>query len=381
MVDRTLAEFVKDALTRGAARADIERALTAAGWPADHAKSALAAYADVPFVTPVPLPKPYVSAREAFLYLLLFILLGVVAGHLGGLLFVLVDMFLPPDVVYPYMAEAAGGGVRWTVAALVIGTPLFLFLSWRVGQARRRNPAMQGSRIRKWLTYLTLVIAAATLIGDGIALVYNFLAGELSLRFLLKALIIAAIAGIVFLYYVRDAERDEDAPATSRLDWALGGALAAVALTASITGYALIDSPATLRARERDEARLTAITDIASGVDCYYTYENALPETLAIMRESLAERSSVTPLTCAWSEEAFDPATNEPYEFRPIDATSFEVCATFDLASREAERPDTRSYSYGYRDGARSFNAIHSAGRHCFTLTAESLTEDRGAQR
>jgi hypothetical protein len=275
------------------------------------------------------------------------------------------------------MAEAAGGAVRWTVSALVIGAPLFLFLSWRVGQARRRNPAMQGSRIRKWLTYLTLVIAAATLIGDGIALVSNFLAGELTPRFLLKALIIAVIAGVIFLYYVRDAERDEDAPTASGLDWALGGGLAAVAIAASVTGVALIDSPATLRARERDEARLTAIANIAGGVDCYYTYENALPETLAIMRETLAERSSTTPLSCAWSEEDLDPATNEPYEFRPIDATSFEVCATFDLASREAERPDTRSYSYNYRDGGRSFNAIHGAGRHCFTLTAESLTEDR----
>jgi hypothetical protein len=376
MVDRSLVEFVREALAKGASRADIERALAASGWPADQARSALAAYSDAAFVIPVPLPRPYVSAREAFLYLLLFILLGVVACHLGGLLFVLVDMFLPPDVVLPYMRSAAGNGVRWTVSALVVALPLFLLLSWRLAGARRRNPAMQGSRIRKWLTYLTLVVTASTIVGDLIALVYNFLAGELTLRFLLKAVVIAAIAGVIFFYYVRDAERDEDRPPAPHLDRAFGGGVAAVALAASIAGVAMIESPATLRARERDNERITAITGIASSIDCYVTYESALPESLDAMRAALAARAGATPLICSWDEARFDPATDAPYEYRPLEDLSFELCATFDLASSEAEGPDTRNYSYGRPGGSRGFNAVHGRGRHCFTLEAETLATD-----
>jgi hypothetical protein len=63
--------------------------------------------------------------------------------------------------------------------------------------------------VRKWLTYITLIIAACTLIGDAITLVYSFLSGELSARLILKLLAVAAIAGGVFLYFIQDAEKGD----------------------------------------------------------------------------------------------------------------------------------------------------------------------------
>lgn len=69
---------------------------------------------------------------------------------------------------------------------------------------------MQRSRVRKWLTYVTLVIAACTLIGDAIGLVYGFLNGDLTTRVTLKFLVVAAIAGAIFLYFIRDAERGDE---------------------------------------------------------------------------------------------------------------------------------------------------------------------------
>jgi hypothetical protein len=63
-----LEQFVRDALAKGASRPELQSVLDAAGWPAEQSRNALSAYADVPFVVPVPRPKPYLSAREAFLY-------------------------------------------------------------------------------------------------------------------------------------------------------------------------------------------------------------------------------------------------------------------------------------------------------------------------
>ena len=40
-----------------------------AGWREDELTNALSAYADIAFPVPVPRPKPYLQAREAFLYL------------------------------------------------------------------------------------------------------------------------------------------------------------------------------------------------------------------------------------------------------------------------------------------------------------------------
>jgi hypothetical protein len=52
------------------------------------------------------------------------------------------------------------------------------------------------------LTYLTLSVASGILIGDFITLVYYLLSGELTIRFILKVLTVAAIAGGAFAYHL-----------------------------------------------------------------------------------------------------------------------------------------------------------------------------------
>jgi hypothetical protein len=45
--------------------------------------------------------------------------------------------------------------------------------------------------------------------GDVTTLVYSLLSGEATLRFLLKVLVVALIAGTAFIYYLRDLRADE----------------------------------------------------------------------------------------------------------------------------------------------------------------------------
>jgi uncharacterized membrane protein YraQ (UPF0718 family) len=67
------------------------------------------------------------------------------------------------------------------------------------------------SPVRRWLTYLTLFLASTALVCDTITLVYHLLGGEITLRFLLKVLVVAAIAGAIFGYYLSDLRRGEKA--------------------------------------------------------------------------------------------------------------------------------------------------------------------------
>jgi len=212
MASSTLDTFVKEALDRGETRERIAAALVSAGWTAKEVEASLSSWADTDLGMAVPKPKPYVSAREAFLYLVLFILLGVVAFNLGSLLFALIDLS-QPDAAETNSYYADNGRttqIRGAIAGLVVGTPLFAWLAFYVRKQRRSNPAMQRSVVRKWLTYATLIIAACTLIGDAIALVYGFLSGDLSTRLILKLLVIAVLAGGIFLYFIRDAERGDE---------------------------------------------------------------------------------------------------------------------------------------------------------------------------
>ena len=200
--------FVRDALGRGISRGEVEGALTSAGWSTPQVRGALAEFADVTFPIPVPRPRPYLDARDAFLYFVLFSTLYVCAFHFGNLIFELINRAYPDPAFtdrYGYVASA----MRWSLASLIIALPVFLFVSGRTRRAIQADPAKRGSKARRWLTYLTLSIASAVLLGDFITLVYNVLSGELSVRFVLKVLTVAGIAGTVFTYYLWDLRADE----------------------------------------------------------------------------------------------------------------------------------------------------------------------------
>jgi hypothetical protein len=208
-IDTELLGFVKEGLARGLPRASIEDALRRAGWAPSDVSAALAGYADVDFPVPVPRPRPYWSAREAFLYLILFSTLYVTAYHFGSLIFQFIEQGIPD----PAMDQAQTSSwwlarMRWSIASLVVATPVFLYVSWLTGREVRQDPSKRDSRVRRWLTYLTLFIAATVLIGDVITLVYNVLSGELTVRFLLKVATVGALAGAVFTYYLRDVRPD-----------------------------------------------------------------------------------------------------------------------------------------------------------------------------
>jgi MFS family permease len=211
MANQTLDIFIREALNRGETRPRISTALIAAGWTQKEVDNALDDYAETDIGLAVPKPRAYVSAREAFLYLVLFILLGVVAWNLGSLLFALIDTAIADELdnEYGFFFGSRDMQIRQAIAGLVVGGPLFAWLALHIRKQRRTNPAMQRSRVRKWLTYIALIIASCTLIGDAISLVYSFLAGELSTRLLLKLLVVAVLAGGVFFYFIRDAEQGD----------------------------------------------------------------------------------------------------------------------------------------------------------------------------
>jgi energy-converting hydrogenase Eha subunit A len=203
-----LEAFVGEALLRGESRDDIEKVLLAAGWTAEQARGALAAYADVGFSIPVPKPRASLSAREAFLYLTLFGTLYISACHLGSLVFDLVDRAFP-DPALEDRGSWTFDSIRWSVSSLMIAFPVFLYLSRQTERELALHPIKRLSPVRRWLTYLTLFVAAGVLIGDLTTLVYNVLGGELTVRFLLKVTTVAAIAGAIFTHYLLDLRREE----------------------------------------------------------------------------------------------------------------------------------------------------------------------------
>jgi len=208
-----LVGFVRESLDKRLPRPDIERALVAAGWPADQVRQALWSFADVDFPVPVPRPVSRMAARETFLYALMFGTLILSSYQLGDLAFELINRAFP-DPADRSDPQSTVQAIRWSLSTLIVTFPLFLYVTWIVSGDIRREPIRRASRIRRQLTFVTLFLSAVALTGDVIAVVYNFLGGELTTRLVLKVLVVAVIAGSIFAYYLLELRADDREPET-----------------------------------------------------------------------------------------------------------------------------------------------------------------------
>ena len=209
-INEEVTGFLKEGLERGLPREQLEEVLLDTGWPPDQVRGALRAFADVTFPIPVPRPKPYLSAREAFVYLVLFSTLYVSAFSLGSLLFELINRAFPDPSADPAVAlEASREVIRWSISWLIVTFPVFVLVSWTNDRAVRDDPSRRLSKVRRWLTYVTLFVGASILIGVATSIVYNLLGGEMTTRFVLKVLTVGTITGSVFGYFLRDLRKEE----------------------------------------------------------------------------------------------------------------------------------------------------------------------------
>ncbi len=342
-----LEQFVRDALMRGHGREQVTQALLAAGWSAEQIRGVLDGWAEVDFALPVPRPRASLSAREAFLYLLLFSALYFFAWNLGSLSFALLEHALPDPADAQWQVMRLTASIRWSVSALVIAFPVFAFVAWHVARDVARHPIKRLSPIRRWLTYLTLFVAAAVLIGDLTTLVFNLLGGELNLRFALKVGVVAAIAGTVFGHYLRDLRREEVAAAGpsssgSRMLWATG----IVTVLSIAAGAWVMDSPMRQRLQRLDDARIANLRTLETAVASWWEEHEALPADLATLA---AQPGLALPRR--------DPEGGADYRYRPLDANHYELCADFATDSAE---PRTRWRL------PQAGQWAHPAGAHCF---------------
>jgi hypothetical protein len=345
--------FVRDALMRGHDRQRVTQALLAAGWSAEQIRGVLDGWAEVDFALPVPRPRASLSAREAFLYLLLFSALYFFTWNLGDLLFSLMGQALPDPADNEWQVIRLGESIRWSISALIIAFPVFAFLAWYVARDVTWHPIKRMSPIRRWLTYLTLFVAAAVLVGDLTALVFNVLGGELSLRFILKVLVVAIIAGVAFSYYLWDLRREEVAGGTGsraawgrRVLWATG----IVTVLSIVAGASVIDSPARQRLLRLDATRVDQLQSLDTAVRSYRRNHDTLPADF----DALAAQPGL-------DLPRHDPDNGPDYRYRLLDATHFELCAGFATNSAERRRP-----RYMADD-----DWVHPAGDYCFRREVE----------
>jgi hypothetical protein len=203
-----LRAYVRRAIEAGRTRGEIRDSLSAAGWGQAQIGRALEAWADVPGALAIPRPRPELTARDAFLYLLLFASLYLTAWHLGALVFQLIEIAVPDPLEREWRWTGRGDSIRWSVAALLVGAPLFTWLTLKLERETRADPVRRQSPVRQWLGHMTMFVAALVVIGALVTTIYNLLDGELTLRFALKVVTVTGIASVIFAYYRGELKAD-----------------------------------------------------------------------------------------------------------------------------------------------------------------------------
>ena len=199
--------FIEQARERGASDEFVAQMLKQFGWPQRDVERAF--FQVYERLTGYPMPSPpsggAESAKDAFFYLLSFALLGTWAQALGQLAFIYINRAIPDSTQGSY-----GGSdydIAFGLARLIVAYPIYLLMMRLINQELKRYREKYFSGVRKWLTYLTLLVVSIIGVSTLIAFLTSFLRGELTARFVIKALVVLLLDGGILIYYLRWLKR------------------------------------------------------------------------------------------------------------------------------------------------------------------------------
>lgn len=301
--------------------------------------------------------------RDVFMYLLSIITLVASAISFGILVFQYINVYFP-DLINDYYFSPSNyyETIRQSLATLIVIFPVYIWVTRFLKKDIQENPEKRELKIRKWLLYLTVFVAALVLIGDLVALINTYLNGEITMRFILKVLTIMFIAGSVFSHYYFELRELKVKPkkgldGMSIYSWVV----IAVIVIAIVSGFFIAGSPQNQRVIRFDERRIQDLSLLQSHIINYWQKKNELPQNLDQVANDIL--GIIIPK---------DPKTGALYEYAKLTNLKFELCAIFETSSsvQNASRSKIVPALYPY-PGGEIQTWQHKAERTCFQRTID----------
>ena len=258
--------------------------------------------------------EPKTGPKDVFLHLLSIIALYVAAGSFIALVFQYINVLFPDPLTsgYNYLASAYSG-IRWSISVLIVVFPVYLWSIWFLNKNYALSPEKRELKSRKWLIYFTLFAAALIIIGDLITLIFNFLQGELSLRFFLKIIAVGVVAAVIFWYYLSELRSRAGFSAKY-----FAYPVSAAVLLAVIAGFFVVGSPQEERVFRFDEQRVYDLQMIQGQLVSFWQTKEKLPQNLSELSDPIS--GFVAPK---------DPESGQDYAYKKTGNLSFKLCANF----------------------------------------------------
>jgi len=289
------------------------------------------------------------SAKYAFFYVLSLVALVFMSVSVGIIFFQLINKVII-DLINDYSSSYNDGSMKFAISAIIISAPIYFFTSKQIYQSLRKGHLDEEAGVRKWLTYLIILVAIIVMIVWLIITISGFLNGELTTRSILKAIVALLISGITFSFYLYDIKREHIKDKKDKVIQIYFYGALIIVIAAFITAIFTADSPTETRNKKLDDRIINSYYQIDSALNSYYTENDKLPETLDELKDD--SRYFI-------EEGLINPITNEPYEYKVLGDDKYELCTTFSSSNRDNIR-----YEYG---PSMDTMWVHDSGYQCLS--------------
>ncbi|MCB9813915.1 hypothetical protein H6784_00720 [Candidatus Nomurabacteria bacterium] len=278
------------------------------------------------------------------------------------LLFGLINLLYPDAANGYYETVSANSSVRIGIAMVLVFFPTYLTLTRIVNNNRRDSKDSKYLGLTKWLIYLSLLIGGGALLGDLVAVIMIFLEGEITTRFVLKALAVLLVVGAAFNYYILDAKEYWKNREKQSLIFA-GITTLFVVLSVGF-GFSHIETPTAAREKKLDQTQISDLQQIQWQIQDYVSINDELPESIEQVYETNANKVPTA------------PEARTAYRYEVTDK-GFSLCADFAQPSTGDE------YLYGpsridmanEKQILNPDNWSHGAGEVCFERVISTSQE------
>ncbi|PKL72582.1 hypothetical protein CVV26_01040 [Candidatus Kuenenbacteria bacterium HGW-Kuenenbacteria-1] len=285
--------------------------------------------------------------------MLSLVALGFTATSIGIIIFQIINKNIV-DITESFNSEYDIDALKLAISAIIVCVPIFFIMTWQINKNLFLGLLDKNSGIRKWLTYFILFASSVVIIGYLISLIFNFLNGELSIKFILKTITAIIISGIVFSYYFYDIKRKIVEKTKSKISQIYFYGALLIIIATLISSIFFVESPQETRNKKQDYMVAEKIFNIKRAINSYYFSKKKLPENF----EELLLGGFIQS-----ENEIRNPKTKEKVEYKIISEDTYELCANFKTSNK-----NNHDEHYNYPND----QWFHDAGYQCIKKPVEN---------
>lgn len=267
------------------------------------------------------------TPKYAFYYMLSLVALIFLALSSGVAIFQIINKNIV-DILENFQTGYSSELIKFAISALFISAPVY-YLSMRAISKSLFSGAMdKDSAVRRWLTYFILFVASVVMLGWLIGILNSFLNGDLTSKFILKALTALLISASIFYFYFYDIKRAEVVNVKNKVITIYFYSSLVFVIAVLVSAFMFVESPTETRNIKYDIATLQNFSQIENALNIYYDENKKLPENL----DKLVGWSKASFLT---DKILTDKITNKKYEYRIKGKNNYELCADFKTSNKD----------------------------------------------